>query len=71
MEYINIVLTYRHPLFKLSSDFSILYHLLRQRRFISFYFGLNCFPQFELNVYEKSMKKRSDHLATLETASSI
>ena len=37
-------LTYRHPVFKLPSDSSILYHRLRQRRFISFYFSLDCFP---------------------------
>ena len=40
MEYIDIILTYRHPVFKLPSDISILYHLLTQRRFIPFYFQL-------------------------------
>ena len=41
-------LTNRHPVLKFPSDSSpdssILYHRLRQRRFIPFYFGLDCFP---------------------------
>ena len=37
-------LAYRHPVLKLPSDSSILYHRLRQRRFIPFYFSLECFP---------------------------